>query len=454
MSLHIETQNKNAVNYRYGQDFTYDNVKFAWRRQGYANRLVVGVVDDAIGKGFNVIDTATKKPIEKNDQAREIIEEMWVDIKKTIYFDRAYGKSLGMFSLGGQQVPIWRAYDISHYFVSYDEASFPTKYTITNKVGGVEAKSFIVEVIDDELSFTYEILIREDVEKGEGISVVEPVWDTLFALSSLDEQGTYYCIRYGSGIRYMKIPQAKFADKVFMAKIMAMLKGAIGSNGVYALPYAMIQGVKEEFSIETESAVQINFTQLQDLLLTTLASQTGIPMEVWRGAMQGLRSSETNETRYWDYLQSVQDDYRLFFKWIVNKLNTFYNWYSESIIISIQYISRDSLSTEELIELTGKKVEIANKAGYKVPLDYLAGILEIPLQEKAIDPLGINNAGKKKEDGSDEEEEEGSHNSGHDDDDDDDLDECIKSKIPVFIEEGMDHASAVVAARKHCEERS
>ncbi|KKL54518.1 hypothetical protein LCGC14_2264650, partial [marine sediment metagenome] len=46
-----------------------------------------------------------------------------------------------------------------------------------------------------------------------------------------------------------------------------------------------------------------------------------------------------------------------------------------------------SLSKEELIELTGKKVDIANKAGYKVPLDYLTEVLEIPLEEKEIDEI-------------------------------------------------------------------
>lgn len=391
MSLRVVTQEKNPVDYRYGQLFTYDNAKVAWRRQAFAHKLVVGVVDDAIGKGFNIIDSKTKKIIKNNTEAQEIIATMWTDLKKTMYYDRAYGKSLGMFFLpAGANIPIWRAYDIRNYYASYDKFAIPTMYHITNSVGGTDAQSETMEVIDGDLDFAYEIITREDDEKGEGLSVLEPVWDTLFALSSLDENATYYAIRYGAGIRYMKIPQSKFTDTAFMSKVMAMLKGAIGANGVYALPYATVAGVKEEFDIASESAVQIDFLSLQRLFLGSLSAQTGIPLEVWLGALLGLRSSEKNEDRYFDYLQSIQDDYRKFLKWIVYKLNTLFKWFEEALIIGIEFIGRDTMSKDEMITFIGKKLDIATKAGYTIPKNWLAGVLEIPLEEKELDPLGIN----------------------------------------------------------------
>jgi len=395
------TQNKKAINWRYGREFTYENLRFTWRRTSYGNKLVVGTVDDALGKRFNIVelkvegegDNATKefKEIEKNDEAWEVISTMWKDVKKCIYYDRAYGKGLGsFFQKKNVDIPIWRSYDTRHYFAKYDEFGIPEQYDVINKVGGTHARADNQQLIDGELTLTYELITRETETKGEGISVMEAPWDTLFSLSSLDEQGTYYAIRYGAGIRYMKIPESKFNDEKFMAKITPMLKGAIGVNGVFSLPYTTIGGVREDLEIASESAAQINFLELRDLLLGSLASQTGIPVERFLGSMLGLRSSEKNEDSYFDYLQGIQEDYRDFLKWFVITLNALFGWFGKDAIIDIQYIPRETLDEEEQTIVLGTKVDIASSAGYKVPMKWLAKELKIPLKEKEIDPLGID----------------------------------------------------------------
>lgn len=393
-SINVTTQKRNVANYRFGQDFDYDKVRFQWRRTPYANRLVVGVVADAIGKKFNVIDTETGEPVENNEEIKDIIETMWLDILKTIHFQRAYGKSLGMFfTVDGMDVPIFRAYDMRHYFVEYDEFGFPIKYNITNNVGGVMAISTGRDVVDDELDFTYELLIDEEEAKGEGLSVLESVWDTLFSLMQLDENGTYYAIRYGAGIRYLKIPQEKLSNSAYMSNLNSFLSGAIGVNGVFSLPYTVSTGgTKMETEIVNENAVQIKFLEIRDLLIGSLSAQTGIPREIFLGSEIGLRSSEKNEDRYFDYLQSIQDDYKPFFKWIVSTLNTKFEWFSEDLLIDIDYVGRDTLSDEESMAVLATKIDIANKAGFNVPIDWLASMLDIPLEEKEIDPLGINGA--------------------------------------------------------------
>ena len=410
------TQNKKAINWRYGRDYDYFNIQYTWRRTPYGNKLVVGTVDDALGKRFNILELkttpaikdgeeATKEfiEIEKNDEAWEIIGSMWKDIKKTIYYDRGYGKGLGsFFQKKGEDVPFWRAYDTQHYFVKYDEFGVPEQLDVINNVGGTHAISKHQTLLDKELTLAFEIITRETETKGEGISVLEAPWDTLFSLSSLDEQGTYYAIRYGAGIRYMKIPEKKFNDDAFMGKIMSMLKGAIGANGVYALPYSTVAGVTEAFEIASEHAVQINFLQLRDLLLGSLAGQTGIPIEIFLGSRLGLRSSEKNEDAYFDYLQGIQEDYREFLKWIVITLNFLFGWFSKDAIIDIGYIPRETLDEEEKIMLVGTKVDVASAAGYTVPKDWLSKELGIPLEDKEIDPLGINPGDKKGDDDDDE----------------------------------------------------
>ena len=189
------TQEKKPANYRFGQDFTYENIRFAWRRQGYGHKIVVGCVDDAIGKGFNIMDITNEEPIkiDNNQEAMEIINSLWVDIKKPCYYESAYGKGLGSFFQNKQSLdPFFRAWDTRGYYAQYDKLGQTVQYDVTNKVGGTHASAELQTLMGDELGRAYEIIIREDEEKGEGLSIIEPVWDTLFALSSLDENGTYY----------------------------------------------------------------------------------------------------------------------------------------------------------------------------------------------------------------------------------------------------------------------
>jgi len=387
-NINVETQRRNTANYRFGVSFDYAKVKFAWRRQPYANKLVVGVIDDAIGKKFDIIDVGTGESIENNKEAMEVIETMWLDIIKNIHFQRAYGKSLGMlFKVDGREMPVWRAYDTNDYFVEYDDFGFPIKYTITNRIGGTAAKVDMRDVVANELDFTYELIINETEAKGDGISVLESVWDQLFALSQLDENGTYYAIRYGAGIRYLKIPQSKLTDSTYMNSLLSFLEGSVGVNGVHSLPYTEVPGgTRMETEIVNESAVQIRFLELRDMLLGSLSSQTGIPREVFLGSQIGLRSSEKNEDSYFDYLQSIQDDYKPFFKWIIHLLNGIFEWFGEDTIIDIKYVGRDTLSDDETVEMIKQKVEIANKAGFDVDKEWLANILDIPLEDKVIPP--------------------------------------------------------------------
>ena len=332
----------------------------------------------------------------------------------------AYGKALGSFwEIEGQDIPIWRAYDLNNYYPSYDKFAIATKYVVNNIVGGMEALFKTDEIINEGLDTTYEIIIREDMKKGEGLSAIEPVWDTLFALETLDEQGAYYAIRYGAGMRYLKIPESKLENKAYMSNIFKLLRGAYGVNGMFTLPYTTMGGTKESVELGSETPVQLNFLQLRDLLLGTLSAQTGIPREVWLGSETGLRSSEKNEDRYFDVLQAIQDDYRQFFKWFANKLNESFKWFGKAVIIDIEYVSRNAMSPEEVVDDVGKKIDIASKAGFNVPKEYLEGVLGIPLEEKEIDPLGINKDPKdpKEPNETDDDEEESEEEPPMDDED-------------------------------------
>jgi hypothetical protein len=384
--INIITQKKNVNNYRFGQDVSFEKIEYQVRRTPYAHRITHGAVDDAIGKGIKIIDFNSREQIKNNAMAVKTISGMWIDIKKAMYDERSYGKSLSQFFKMNKKsdTPVLRSYDVKHYYAKYDKYAVAEKYTLINKIGGTHAISNQQEIIDRELDRSYEIILRETEEKGEGISIIEPVWDTLFSLAMLDENATYFAIRFGAGIRFMKIPEAKFKDKNYMSNIFSMLKGAVGVNGVYALPYATINGVKEEIQIDSEKVTQIRFTDIRDLLLGSLSAQTGIPREVFLGSQLGLRSSEKNEDSYFDYLQAIQENYKPYLLWIIYTLNEFfdYKWFSKTTVIDIVFNARETLSDEEKIDVVGKKVDIVVKAGYKVSKEWLGTQLDVELEEE------------------------------------------------------------------------
>ena len=90
-------------------------------------------------------------------------------------------------------------------------------------------------------------------------------------------------------------------------------------------------------------------------------------------------------------LEAVQADYRPFLIWIIKRLNKKFKWFTEDTIIDIQYHTRDTLNEDEKLDIVGKKVDIANKAGYNVKMAWLASELgmEGNLQEKEVDALGM-----------------------------------------------------------------
>ena len=71
-------------------------------------------------------------------------------------------------------------------------------------------------------------------------------------------------------------------------------------------------------------------------------------------------------------------------------LNSLFGWFSEETIIDIDYVARETLDEEEKLTLIDIKLDIASKAGFTVKKDWLAKELKIPLEDKEIDPLGIN----------------------------------------------------------------
>jgi len=372
------SQKKNVANYRFGQQFDFEKIRFMWRRTPYAHRLVVDVVNDAIGKGFNV-KYADGDVVEKNEQIRMKLKEHWKNIKKVIFYQRAYGGGLGKY-YKKKTSEIYMAFD--EYFASYDKFGDATKFSVMYKIGGTTPTFESKDIIDGELKDVFELIVDEGGRIGDGISILEPVWDTLFSLMMLDENGTYFAIRYGAGIRYLKIPQAKLGDRVYMGKLMAMMNGAIGVNGLFTLPYSTIGGVKEEIEISTETPIQISFLDLRDLLLGSLSAQTGIPREVFLGSQTGLRSSEKNEDRYFDYLQNIQDMYREYFEWHVYRLNKKYKWFPEGKMIELDYDKREVLSDDEALELFSKQCDIIVKAGFRVPKGKLEEMIGFTVEEK------------------------------------------------------------------------
>lgn len=393
----VTTQKRRNEMFRYGQAYDNSKITFMIDRNPYAYRLTYGVVRDAIGKGIKTIEKETEKDKTWSKDMWEVLKKEWKTLEKYFGDERGFRKALFMVRETNNET-VLRSFTPKDYSVAYDKHYNIVKMNATEYIGGSEAMSILHQipanidsgVVDEkfDLDSLYELIIRESDRKGEGKSVLQPVWDTLFSLMMLDEHATYFVIRVGGGLKIIKVPEDKLNDAKYMAKIRNAVEGVNSGNGVMIIPTVNVAGTNvQDLTFELLSGELIDFLAVRDLLLGSLAAATGIPREVWLGSELGLRSSETNQSNYFSVLQDIQDDYRPFLEWLIRKLNKKHKWFGEEEEFDIEFIARSEMTDRQKMELWNIKGDILSKFHGKIDDKELAKIIGVKKILEKEDPI-------------------------------------------------------------------
>lgn len=344
--------------FRFGQTFDLENIKYSYYRDPFANFLCYGLVAEAI-KGFDIVNPETGVPHNSNrmfqKQIRKHLPELiWMIAKK-----RRDGKVLGAFmDPGNSEDPIFRGFARKDYIADYDKFGRPDKFRATSKIHRVSMTStHEFTKTDFDSGKVREFIYKRREKVNYGMSILEPVWDILFALYMLISHSAYFVARTGAGQKELRIPESAINDagsQATLNKLEESLTHYGAAHDVIVLPET-INGTPLELNVKTVDSKQ-EWAELLDLYITGLVSYTGIPMSVWKGLVPGqLDAGKINEASYHDVLLDIQNEEEDTVRWYVSQLKDWYNW-SLSDDYGLEYRGRDQMTRKE--ELTFKQQQL------------------------------------------------------------------------------------------------
>lgn len=353
MQYNPAVQTKHDHIFRYGQFFTKEQLRINSRRNPYANFLTYGIVDEIFDKGV--------EPIIEGQNAKYAVEilnsvanEHLASIKKACVYDRIYGKALITLTENNGEF-FFRAFPPDKYEIDYDAFGRITR-VVTHTNTAIEVLTD--EFTGEQLQWIYEIISTPSEKIGEGISVLEPIWDELYSLSLLNANATYFVVRIGGGLKVLRVTEKDLRNDSAMSGLMRTLHEMDSASSTITLP--IVEGQTEQASLEVLTGDQIDFLSIRDLVLGAVSVATGIPREAFLGNEIGMRSSEVNQEQYFSILQNIQDNYLPVLTWFfdtlikVYKLNVKYS--------AVKFGSHAELSDSDNIALMGNKIDFVSKA--------------------------------------------------------------------------------------------
>ena len=169
--------------FRFGQWFSAQNRKFSFYRDPVAHFICKGVVDDAMSKTFDVVAPGTEDILPWNDALHRVMPDHYSEFLQAIYFQRRDGQALETFmEKDGTLVNFAGA--MGQYRLYRNALGQPTKGTFTPQIQdfpGVKVQTLDMEENDNFM----ELIVARREKIGEGMSIIEPLWDVLFAIYML-----------------------------------------------------------------------------------------------------------------------------------------------------------------------------------------------------------------------------------------------------------------------------
>ena len=135
-----------------------------------------------------------------------------------------------------------------------------------------------------------------DVSSLEGISVLDPIFDVLTVLKSLDWSFGQIAWRQGAGLTVFTAPEG--ASQTYIDAIDSVVAD-INAKSVFTLPYGV--------SVQTFSPTFINPAQFYPVFLNQVAAGSRVPVSILIGSQAGtLTASEKDRSDYFELLRSIQ----------------------------------------------------------------------------------------------------------------------------------------------------
>lgn len=352
--------------WRIGQHISYANLRFVADRDPYGSLLVYELPETALAE-WNLLKEKDGEPIEKNDDIKKIMDKPWKEIVKYgAGYERQFGQSYLLIlksdnpTTNGQ--PFLKVYEPAYTEkIAYYQDQTIKKMTLWDfdPVTGKQIKIIIgaeEEQIDedkgvygvDKLVDLFWNIIRHKKHWWKAASYLEPIWDEIQGLRAIRMGATLYGIRYGAGLKIIKIPEGTPPEVVEEMKLAAQRLESF--NGWFLVP---IEGA--EIAIDSGSGM-VNYESLKAVVIQSISAKTGLPRAAFEGIEMERQGGSFNEQRIFDYWRQLQREYESRLKWAILRFNDFHGFgISEDNFPYVEWSNRKTLTEMEQAELAEKQ---------------------------------------------------------------------------------------------------
>jgi hypothetical protein len=315
-----------------------------------------------MSKGFDVIEPGTEDKLDWNDELQKASLDHYDEFLQAIYWQRRDGRALQSFMKKENELVNF-AGAAGQYRLYKNALGKPTKGTFTPQIDGFPGTK--TQKLKAEEDNFMELIVDRREKIAEGMSVLEPVWDVLFAIYMLVSHSAYFVARGGAGIKDISVDESVFTD-TGSTDILTTLHTALaefGSASDTIVRPKTLGGQAVDFEIKTIDSM-IDFELILRLYLTIFSAHTGIPRSTLEGLVPGqLAGAIVNEASYFDFLFDLQKKYIRYCKWYVRQLIKFYKFTGtdKETEFEIQFKVREVISEQDKTVLMSSKLELAKK---------------------------------------------------------------------------------------------
>lgn len=385
IEINVKTQERALYNYRYKKNFNEVDIDVEVQRNPYANFLTFGLAEEAIGKGWEITVKGSNEIHPLDTLLQEKMDRIINDIVHAIGLRRAYGHTLVTLLTDEMNEPQVRGFKPADYQIE------------TNSFGTVMSAEAREEVKgwDNPITYTWtgtqienvkHVLYKLGRQRNKGESLLAPIWDDIVSLSLLNEHTSVFVIRNGAGRLVVSMPEDKLRDTEFMAKFKEALGQSNSLNTILFLPFNDKEMIPKVDNVAEGQGFEV--LNLRDLYLQTVSMYSGIPMVRLKGIEPGqLEGAEKNELRYFDVLQTIQQENMDVILWITKRVLKQYAGYDGEV--GIRYKVREELTDQGRLDSTIKKMDMlmkimADSERLQISLEEAKKLLEIDYKEEAI----------------------------------------------------------------------
>lgn len=358
VQIKVETEKRNQGVFLFGQFFDHFSINFIIHRDGIARYLVKGIVEEAIGKGFDITDPDSKEPVDWNSKFQELQEPHFNELVEIAKIGRSYGQSVGTTLETKDKNLMFRGYEPVDYELKFTNEGILERIKAWFRINtaSIPLNTHIWE--GDELVDTFYYVYDPKTIVGEAMSYLEPIWDALWALYVIHQNSTLYAVRVGGGLKVAKVPMGLLKNQEWRSEFNAGLINVNSPNTIMIIP--KMEGNVEnnvEFELVTGDG-SIDFKAIRDLHLEMITAYSGVPKNKLIGAELGMANSQENTLNFFDVLQGIQKELTPLIKWYVKQIAVFHDLIPEDdkFNFNITFGAREELTDEAKAELLAKKL--------------------------------------------------------------------------------------------------